>query len=641
VSQAAGEPPEAAEPIRAGLLVVLLLALVAAIYAPALAGGFLFDDHYIVLGSPLVESLKPLKAYFLQPFFTNSAGVALVQSYYRPLVILSFAAQYQWFAGNAAALHATNIALHLLNTLLFYLWLRKRKLGAQSAVVLAALWSLYPRLTEAVAWVSGRTDVLAASFVLGALLVWRPSNGRRALAALLIFLGLLAKETALAGALALIAEEGVAARERGESGWVRRGLIASAPIGTALAAYAALRAYAVGLKGDVISIGVVRRLEAIFEAIARYALALLDPWQPDAVQGSLGRPVWALGLLGVALVIVMALATHRFRHHFRAQAIPALLLFAAGLGLSLHLIPIPSRMVSADRFLYLPLLGLLAWGGPALSRAWRRSAALRVVTALLIVSFGIATFRRSQKWADEISFWVDQYRRSSDVTRYVSAVELGAVFYREGLYAPGLALSRRAMASDARSTVDAQYNVALCLARSGRAQEARQVFQDLRAHDRRPGAYVTDLALLDLQELHFEDAAKKLYSLVSTQPQARSRKLLARATELGAIYQRLQQSDFGSSSRGLLLKAELFSELRRIDEAVALWRRVLAETADAEAARRALGYLIELGDIATIQDSIRVFDRRFGNAPADLRNAAEVRSDELDRALAAKRELGL
>ena len=71
------------EPIRPGLLLALLLVVVAAVYAPALGAGYLFDDREIVISSPLVERLHPLSDYFSRPFFTSA--VRELHGYYRPL----------------------------------------------------------------------------------------------------------------------------------------------------------------------------------------------------------------------------------------------------------------------------------------------------------------------------------------------------------------------------------------------------------------------------------------------------------------------------------------------------------------------------------------------------------------------------
>ncbi len=632
---------EGQEAIRPGLLIVLMLAVVGAVYAPALGGGYMFDDRYIVLGSPLVEHLRGPADYFLRPFFTDNAGAALSHAYYRPLSILSFALDFTLHSGNATALHLTNIALHLVNCALFYAWLRQRAVGAYSALAVAAIWGLHPRLSEAVAWISGRTDVLAATFVLLSLVVWRPATSRRMLASLLVVCGLLSKETALAGAVALVAEEWSHARAAGQGTLIRRWLSALLPLAGALVAYAALRLYAVGLRSEPTSLGALKRGAAFFEALGRYGFALVDPFQPDAIQGRLGRPVVAFVIAGMVLVVALVAAALRFRSHWRRETMAPLALFAVSLGLSLHVVPIPSRMVSADRFLYLPLLGLLAWLAPALERAWLRLPWARLLATVLILGFGVTTFRRAELWADELDFWVREFRRSSEVTRYVSAVELSAVFYRTGRYAAGLALSRQAKLSGESNPEGAEYNAALCLARLGRTEDARAALETLRKSDRRSGAYVVDLALLDLQELRFETATQRLGRALAIHPTKRLQQLLSSIAELEKIVGRLSDPLHSAGAEGLFLRATLATKVARIDESIELWQEVLGVAHEAETARFALTQLIDVGDPDVIARATRLFAGRFGQVPPELANAAEVRRADLEKAMAAERALGL
>jgi len=130
--------------VHPALLLLLLLTVVAAVYAPALGGGYIFDDSLIVQNSPVVTELRPLSEYFTRPFFTS----ALIESYdyYRPLVVLSFALDYRLHDGAASGLHLTNLVLHLVNTALLVAWLRQRGSGSLSAMALAALWALHPRV---------------------------------------------------------------------------------------------------------------------------------------------------------------------------------------------------------------------------------------------------------------------------------------------------------------------------------------------------------------------------------------------------------------------------------------------------------------------------------------------------------------
>ncbi|HVJ18306.1 MAG TPA: hypothetical protein VM686_22960 [Polyangiaceae bacterium] len=625
------------EPIRPGLLLALLLVVVAVVYAPALGAGYLFDDREIVISSPLVERLHPLAEYFSRPFFTSA--VRELHGYYRPLVVLSFALDYRLHDGAASGLHLTNLVLHLINTALFVFWLRRRGSGAVAALALAGLWALHPRLTEAASWISGRTDVMATTFVLAALVVWQPTAARRAVSALLLLAGLLAKETALAGIVALCCCEWAEQRRAQSSGALGRAAWHSLPFLVALGAYIGLRLFAVGFASGQ-SLGFGKRALAVFEAVGRYACDLALPWFPDAVQGRIGRPTLPFVALGALTLLLTLWLCWRQRHRLRAEDAAPAALALVGLGLTLHVVPIPSRMISADRFLYLPLIGLLALAAPTLERLWRVRPLARLSAAVLLVSFGVFAFRRSSLWANELAFWVSEYRQASSVERYVPATELAASFLRTGLYEPALKLSQQGIETGDPSANGARYNAALALARLGRTSEARGRFEELARDDRR-GNYATALALVELQERRFDAAGQRLLRAFGPQAQPSERALLARVAQIQAGYERLQADQpFAASANGLVLRAELASEVQRLDEAVLLWSEVAAGTRDPELARKALARLIRLPDPAAARTALAQVQARFGAMP-ELDAAFEVRRAELDAAEAAARDLEL
>jgi hypothetical protein len=142
--------------------------------------------------------------------------------FFRPLVWLLFWAQTRAFGLDPAPFHAVSLALHLLNSaLLGLLAVRSARCTVQSATaslypLLFALCTLFvalhPAPFEAVVWVSGQSELLAALLLLVALHLWlpgAPSTERRTqnsllllrvlLATLALGLALLAKESAVIG----------------------------------------------------------------------------------------------------------------------------------------------------------------------------------------------------------------------------------------------------------------------------------------------------------------------------------------------------------------------------------------------------------------------------------------------------------
>jgi protein O-mannosyl-transferase len=148
--------------------VKLALALLAIVpYLPALGAGFVWDDRLQIVGRIQVETLSASLASL-----AHAEGV-----YHRPLVFLGFALEQALFGGSAFAFHLANVLLHALNTTLVFA--AGRRTGAQPwmAFVGAAIFALHPVQSEAVAYISGRTDLLMTAAALLALLAAHPGDG--------------------------------------------------------------------------------------------------------------------------------------------------------------------------------------------------------------------------------------------------------------------------------------------------------------------------------------------------------------------------------------------------------------------------------------------------------------------------------
>lgn len=223
------------------LVALLLLALVAAGYAPIVNLSFLSDDWAVIRLVTLPDGVTNWSRNlndFYTPLFDRS-------SKYRPLYSLSFALDFWLYGTNSVGYHLTNIALHFLSSFFVYLLAlelipgeRKREI----AVTAGALFALYPVHPEAVTWIAGRVDLIAAVFYLPALIFflrWLRTDKRLYLTLSLAFfiLSLLGKEMAVAlpGVLFLLALY----RGKGFGGAVLRTI----PFALVLGVYLAFRAY--------------------------------------------------------------------------------------------------------------------------------------------------------------------------------------------------------------------------------------------------------------------------------------------------------------------------------------------------------------------------------------------------------------
>ncbi len=176
----------------AALVVGIFLA-----YLPAVHGGPVWDDDYMLTGNPVMTEAHGL----WRIWFDLSA----VQVYY-PLTLSAM-----WLESRAFGLHDLT-GYHVVNTLLhatdaILLWRLLRRLEVGGAFVVAAVWGLHPVGVESVGWVTEQKNTLSGLLYLlamGALLrfyrVIGPADRRGLwyLGALVLFaLALAAKTTAV------------------------------------------------------------------------------------------------------------------------------------------------------------------------------------------------------------------------------------------------------------------------------------------------------------------------------------------------------------------------------------------------------------------------------------------------------------
>ncbi len=156
---------------------------------------FLLSDDFVLIKQAGISSWAELRS-----LFNADPGYG----FYRPVARLSLAMNAAWAGTDPAAWHKSNLALHIINSLLVYLLSRKLSLSREAACFAAALFSLHGTRPEAVVWVAGRFDLLATFFTLSAWILFARSlegSGaslwiQRSLSFAFMVLAVLSKESA-------------------------------------------------------------------------------------------------------------------------------------------------------------------------------------------------------------------------------------------------------------------------------------------------------------------------------------------------------------------------------------------------------------------------------------------------------------
>jgi len=613
---------------RPGVLLVLVLLFVAGTYSAAPLGDFVWDDVTLILEEPSIRELQPISAYFDRMFFGGPEG-APTRAFYRPLVTLSFAWDWKLWDGSPLGFHLSNVFLHLLCVALVFFLARKWGARPLAAAGGAALFGVLPRLTEAVAWISGRTDLLAAFFVLTALVIHRPRPAYRWAAALCLLMGLLSKEVAVAGFAALLLVE-LMGRESLPSFREPKAFSRLVPLVIVGLVYAALRVRVlpdVSVPTRAPDLGPWRRLSAAAEAIGSYTWMFLDPLRPRTQIGSIWIPNWMLVALGcvVLLLIVWLLATsrRRLRRQLAGQregdgaarpagglprepGLAAAALVVVPIALVSHLVPLPLQVVAADRFLYLPAAALAAVAASAVTslgpKAFRASW---MGAAVLVPVFASASYLRVGDWRDEITLWSEAIQHAPDGNS-LPFVQLGIALTRAGMSEQALPHLDRAEAIDDRlhrergvgdgmgsGALEAK---ALAFAASGRFDEAAAIFEDL-AHARPyEPIYLYNLGVVWAMGLDFSRAEEGLVALLTSFPDyGEARRLLAEVRQNAERWESLPAIEDGEGAGIRLKRAEVLRAVGREGEAREIWLDVLESPSASDAERSAAAIHLRSG----------------------------------------------
>ncbi len=418
--------------VLAGLAVFLFATI---LYLPSLRNGFVWDDKTLVEH----QDVQTLNDDAVRRVFTTNYWDAsdATSGLYRPLTALSFHADYQKHGDKPAGFHLTNVLFNASVCALVFLVLLELFGALNLALITALFFAAFPMHTENVAWISGRTDVLATLFMLASLwcyATWRSRGRVIALPGTLLFFAaaLLAKEAAIVlPALVVVCELLPLGRER--SVRVRRISVANvAGMFLIAAAYLVLRKQVLGASLAYFhrfTHGIEQAVALSFSILAHYAFKLVFPFRLNA-ESDFPPPqhLWnAWTLAGIVILAATCYALYRWRRHSAFVFGVAVILL--GLAPVLHLIPV--NQVLAERFLYFPSVGfcvLVALGVLKLGTRGRVPAV--VAFAVLLISYSVRTVARVPEWKDEMTLFTKAVAQSGNNARARASLG-GALFEQE------------------------------------------------------------------------------------------------------------------------------------------------------------------------------------------------------------------
>lgn len=146
--------------------VILIIFLGLSVYLNSLKGTLFWDDEVTVVNNVFIR--HPIK--YLGKIFSASyhSGAGETLNFYRPLTTLFFAFDYQIWRLKPFGYHLSNVALHILNGILIFFLLRRIFGNYLLGIFCVTLFLVHPINSEAVNYVSNRSDLLMLFFFLTA-----------------------------------------------------------------------------------------------------------------------------------------------------------------------------------------------------------------------------------------------------------------------------------------------------------------------------------------------------------------------------------------------------------------------------------------------------------------------------------------
>ena len=435
---------------RGRLLVLLLAALVPiVVYWPSTGYGFLLDDTVLFQKSASLDDVGSIPRGFLTDVGALRKGApAPISSYYRPVFLTLSTLYYQIAGGRPFAWHLAAVALAGLIGALACGWFLRLGFAPAVAFLASAVYSLHPAHVSSVAWASGLQELLAACFVLLALLAatWRRDAERDTLplaaAGVAYALALLSKE--IAAALLPFAALWALAVRRDDPPAARRLWRLTAVLAAITGVYLMVRVAVLGglAQAPENAPRLAAALTAVPVALATYLRLLLWPagfgfFRPERPSfAPLDPAVLAAAAVVAALAVAGAWAWRR-----RSPLALPVAWFVVWLLPVLNLWALAPHYMVTDRYLFLASLAL-PWCVALIAPRRFAVAAL----ALLAFLFGALTVRYRAIFANERGFVAAMEK--AEPTSPVIFAEKGRLLLQDGDLAGARGALERAVALD-------------------------------------------------------------------------------------------------------------------------------------------------------------------------------------------------
>lgn len=502
-----------------------------ALFYNTLENDFVFDDESVVQTNQALTELSNIPKYF-----TAQEGFhKVIGKYYRPIVSTTYTIDYALWGLSPKGFHLTNILIHLIASLLLFAVLKELfknyKYGIIASLLGALIFASHPIHTEAVSWISGRTDSLVTLFFFASFLYYIKFSGNKNqsylyLSLLFYALGLLSKEMIVTMPVIIILYDFIYNKKSIReilSNWKIYSYFILITLLYLLIRYLVLKnvpdrdtyLYFYGMPAGVAFATMLKTVPVYFKLLL-YPVHLLYHYNgaiPDAYS------LLDLHVITAEVFILLVL----FFIIFFYKKLPAISFSIAFFAVSL--IPVmnivPTMNFMAERFLYLTSFALVLVIAYLLSKYFNEKnyILLFLVSLAVIVTFSYLTYERNKEWKNNDTL----YSTGEGVDGSVLLVNCGNIYANKKQYDEAETRYKRAL-EIRDNNILAHHNLGLVYLIKGKLDSAEiQMKKGVQLDSLAPDGYFM-LSNLYQQEGRFPEAITLLEKLQTIIPDYRGSK---------------------------------------------------------------------------------------------------------------------
>ena len=387
-----------------------------------LNNGFInYDDNIYIYENP---AIRDFTFGGMVSFFSGNLGQ------YPPLVMMVFSTIHHFSGLDPLPYHAVNLAFHILNSMLVFLFVYRFDKRILAALIAGILFGIHPLHVESVAWATELKDVLYTFFFLLGILAYQryPVSGERRKylfpAFFWFLLSCLSKGMAVVFPLVLLLMDYFRTGKITAKHWIEKVPFLALSVLYGIITYMAQQKMGATAGSDAISW--FQRVLIAFYGLVFYAWKFIVPTGLTAFYAFPVRNEQLQPLLIYISPLIVALVAFAawFTGKYRRVITFGLLFYLLNLLLVLQIIPV-GMAITADRYFYLSSIGLFMITGFVIDQLIREKPKLKgsllSATVMLLALLAVSANSQLKTWENSVALWNNVLKDAGSYPGYALA----------------------------------------------------------------------------------------------------------------------------------------------------------------------------------------------------------------------------